>query len=129
MLSNTDTDLEPGSPVTRPDARAPVLTIRIEENRPLHERVPVRDEEGLPLGDFMVLIPGLRDLSPQQLGERLQRLQTVLHGFTEVVFADLNLPLNLLWVSVRPRPGVILELFGAMQWQLPEARLVGHRQE
>lgn len=77
----------------------------------------------------MVIFPGLRELPSHQLGERLLRLQSILQGFTEVVFADLNLPLNLLWVSVRPRPGVILELFRAMQWQLPEARLVGHLQE
>jgi hypothetical protein len=37
--------------------------------------------------------------------------------------------LNLLWVSVRPRPGVILQLFGAVKLHLPEAKLVGHRRE
>jgi len=50
-------------------------------------------------------------------------------SFSEVVFVDLNVPLNLLWVSVRPRPGVILELFGAVKLHLPEAKLVGHRRE
>ncbi len=50
-------------------------------------------------------------------------------GERVLVRVDLNVPLNLLWVSVEPRPGVILELFGAMQAQLPEARLVGHRRD
>lgn len=101
----------------------------IEGHRPLYERVPARDESGHPLGDFMVLIPGLRERSQREFAEALARLQAVLVSFAEVVFVDLNVPLNLLWVSVRPRPGVILELFGAVKLQLPEAKLVGHRQE
>ncbi len=77
----------------------------------------------------MILIPGLRDRPRHELMDRVARLQAVMLGFTEVVFVDLNLRLNLVWVSVRPRPGVILELFGAVRLGLPEARLVGQRQE
>lgn len=102
---------------------------RLEDSEPLYLRAPARDAAGRPLGDFMVLIPGLRDRSRQEFAEAVARLQAVLLSFREVVFVDLNVPLNLLWVSVQPRPGVILELFGAMQQQLPEARLVGHRWE
>lgn len=101
----------------------------IEANSPLHRRVPARDEHGHPLGDFMVLIPRLRERPPQDLADALARLQAVLVSFTEVVFVDLNLPLNLLWVSVRPRPGVILELFAAVKLHLPEARLVAHQRD
>lgn len=101
----------------------------VEANTPLHRRAPARDESGHPLGDFMVLIPRLRDRPAHDLAERLARLQAVLVSFSEVVFVDLNVPLNLLWVSVRPRPGVILELFAAMKLVLPEARLVGHQQD
>ena len=57
------------------------------------------------------------------------RLQAVLTRFHEGVFVELNVPLNLLWVSVRARPGVILELFVAVRLQLPEAKLVGHRRQ
>ncbi len=99
----------------------------LEANTPLYRRAPARDEYGHPLGDFMVLIPRLRERPAHDLADALARLQAVLVSFTEVVFVDLNVPLNLLWVSVHPRPGVILELFAAMKLVLPEARLVGHQ--
>ncbi len=100
-----------------------------EPNQPLHQRAPARDENGRALGDFMVLIPGLRARPLDELSERVARLQAVLLGFQEVVFVDLNLPLNLLWISLRPRPGVMLELFGALRLHVPEAKLIGHRWE
>jgi len=101
----------------------------IEVNQPLYQRVPARDENGRPLSDFMVILPGLRDRPGYEFAASLARLQAVLVSFSEVVFVDLNVPLNLLWVSVRSRPGVILELFGAVKLHLPEAKLVGHRRE
>ena len=72
----------------------------------------------------MVLIPGLRDLPDVAISARLDLLGGVLTAFREVIFADLNLPLNLLWVSVRARPGVILEVATAIVASVPEARLV-----
>lgn len=101
----------------------------IEVNQPLYQRVPARDENGRPLSDFMVILPGLRERPRLEFTETLARLQAVLVSYSEVVFVDLNVPLNLLWVSVRSRPGVILELFGAVKLHLPEAKLVGHRRE
>jgi len=103
--------------------------LALEPNAPLYERVPTRDESGRLLGDFMVLIPGLRERPGHEFASTLACLQAVLVSFSEVVFVDLNVPLNLLWVSVRPRPGVILEVFGAVKLHLPEAKLVGHRWE
>lgn len=73
----------------------------------------------------MMLLPGLRDLPESGVGNKLALLNAVLCNCREVVFADLNLPLNLLWVSVRARPGVIVELASAIMTCLPEARLVG----
>lgn len=110
-------------------ARRSTSLLALKPNAPLYERVPTRDETGRLLGDFMVLLPGLRERPGDEFASTLARLQAVLVSFSEVVFVDLNVPLNLLWVSVRPRPGVILELFGAMKLHLPEAKLVGHRWE
>ena len=101
--------------------------VTLEQNQPLYQRVPTRDESGRCLGDFMLLLPGLRDRPSHDFGIILARLQAVLIRFSEIVFVDLNLPLNLLWVSVRPRPGVILEVLYAVRLQIPEAKLVGHR--
>ena len=104
----------------------PSLTT-LEANRPLYERVPTRDECGQRLSDFMILFPGLRDRPAHQLAEALGSMQAVLGRYAEVVFADLNMRLNLLWVSVRPKPGVILEIAGALKALMPEALLVGEK--
>lgn len=92
---------------------------------PLYRRVPTHDQDGQPLSDFMMLIPGLREWPWARRNDRLAGLHAVLGGFPEVVFADLNLPLNLLWVSVRNTPGIILHLAAAIQARVPEAKVVG----
>ena len=102
----------------------PSQDMLLEFHQPLYQRVPTRDVDGKLLGDFMVLIPGLRNRPRHQFTATLARLQAVLGQFTEVVFADLNVPLNLLWVSVRPRPQIILDIAAAIMLHVPEARLV-----
>lgn len=99
----------------------------MESHRPLYERVPTRDVDGKLLSDFMVLIPGLRNRPHHQFVDTLARLQAVLGQFAEVVFVDLNVPLNLLWISVRTRPKIIREVATAILLHVPEARLVAER--
>ncbi len=103
----------------------PQPTLVLESHRPLYERVPTRDEHGQRLSDFMMLFPGLRDRPAHQLADILSRMQAVLSQHTEVAFVDLNMRLNLLWVSVRPKPGVILKISAALKTLMPEALLVG----
>ncbi len=98
--------------------------VDIAGHEPLYRRVPTRDENGRLLSDFMVLIPGLRDWPRGKFTEVLAGMQGILAGFEEVVFADLNVPLNLLWVSVKAKPGIISEVAGSLQQYVPEARLV-----
>ena len=99
----------------------------LESNQePLYKRLPTHDESGNFLGDFMLLIPGLRDLPASLLQSRLQQLHRLLDAHPDVVFADLNAPLNLLWVSVRARHGITCELADEIRRHIPEARLVGH---
>jgi hypothetical protein len=126
-VSNTDAGPLSGRDALPLSGRATTFTLN--QHQPLHERVPARDRHGQPLADFMVLIPGLRNRPAAQFRDVLARLQAVLVNCTEVVFVDLNVPLNLLWISLQPRPGVILELFGTLQQRIPEARLVGQRWE
>ena len=42
------------------------------------------------------------------------------------MFAEFNLTLNLLWVSIRPIHGIRFEIAGAIQQQVPDAKLVSH---
>ncbi len=107
----------------------PRQSATLAANEPLHRRVPTRDEDGRLLSDFMVLIPGLRDWPKLRFARCVAAIQAALGEFKEVVFADLNVPLNLLWVSVKAEPGIISEVVGALQLRVPEARVVSpHRQ-
>lgn len=96
---------------------------------PLWQLAPTRDASGRPLTDFMMLIPRLRTRPTFEIARRSLDIQAVLSLHQDVVFADLNLKLNLLWVSLRPRPGAISELVAAIRLRVPEARLVAHHAE
>lgn len=99
-------------------------TVSLSANEPLHRRVPTRDEDGRLLGDFMMLIPGLRDWPKSRFMNCVAGLQAVLGDFKEVVFADLNISLNLLWVSVKAEPGIISDVAASIQHRVPEARII-----
>ena len=106
----------------------PKPTVAFETSaEPLRKRVPSHDEHGRPLCDFMVLIPGLRD-KPKYLADAvIQDVHIALSHFRHaVVFAEFNLRLNLLWVSIRPIQGIRFEIASAIQQLVPEARLVSH---
>lgn len=97
--------------------------------QPLWQRAPTRDSAGGLLTDFMMLIPRLRARTPIEIERASRDVQAVLALHRDVVFADLNLKLNLLWVSLRPRYGAISELAAAIRLRVPEAVLVGHYAE
>ena len=72
----------------------------------------------------MMLIPGLRQSPPEQQRALLARLDEVLRSHSEVVFADCNLRLNLLWISVSARPHAWRVVADAVRAALPQARLI-----
>jgi hypothetical protein len=93
---------------------------------PLWQVAPTRDSTGKRLTDFMMLIPRLRSKPLAEIERASRDIQAVLALHQAVVFADLNLKLNLLWVSLRPVPGAIGELVAAIRLCVPEAVLVAH---
>jgi len=96
---------------------------------PLWQLVPTRDMAGVRLTDFMMLIPRLRTRPHAEIERASRDIQAILALHQDVVFADLNLKLNLLWVSLRPRQGAISELAAAIRLRVPEAVLVAHYAE
>lgn len=104
----------------------PQIAVGSVPGLPLWQIAPTRDSAGARLTDFMMLIPRLRTRSPVEIERASRDIQAVLALHQDVVFADLNLKLNLLWVSLRPRPGAISELVAAIRLRIPEAVLVGH---
>ena len=97
-------------------------------DEPLWKRVPTRDHNGHPYSDFMMIIPKLRTKPHAILQDTIEEIRKVLEFYNKVVvFADLNLKLNLLWVTVKPVPGICLELPAAIRMRVPEAKLVANR--
>ncbi|MCB1876293.1 MAG: hypothetical protein KDH88_09990 [Chromatiales bacterium] len=97
---------------------------------PLWKRAPTRDADGHCVSDFMMLIPKLRERPQGYVRGVMNSIQRVFDAYGErVLFADLNLKLNVLWVSVRPIPGICLEMAAAIKTQVPEAVLVASRAE
>jgi len=99
----------------------------LDASEPLRKRAPAVDENGKALSDFMVVIPGLRKKSQMRIQQIMVEIQRILTGFGDtVVFAELNLKLNLLWVSIRPVTGISFEITEALRASIPNARLVSH---
>ncbi len=99
----------------------------LDSSEPLRNRAPAVDENGRALSDFMMIIPGLRDKPRQLIQQTLTDVHSALACFQHaVVFAEFNLKLNLLWVSIRPLHNIRCEIAAAVRLRVPDARLVSH---
>ena len=98
----------------------------LEPTESLYKLTPTSAEDGTHDSDCMELIPGKRELPEAEMAQRVSGLQAVLGRYRQVVFAGLNIRLNLLWVTVIPERGLIPDLISALRQRVPEARLVGH---
>lgn len=98
-----------------------------QPGEPLWRIVPTRDENGRLLTDFMMLIPRLCEKSAGEVERITAHIRSILSLHSEVVFADLNLALNLLWISLRPTRGAMAEIVAAIRVLVPEAVLVANQ--
>lgn len=96
----------------------------LEPGEPLYKYVPTRGADGKPLFDFMMLIPKLKTRPQEEIERVMERLQYALAPFDDVVFVNLNLKINVLWVSFNQRAGLLRDLVDAIQHYVPEAKLV-----
>lgn len=106
---------------------SPALQRESQPGEPLWRIVPTRDENGRLLTDFMMLIPRLCEKSASEVERITGHIRAILALHADVVFADLNLALNLLWVSLRPTHGAMAEIAAAIRMRVPEAVLVGNQ--
>jgi len=106
----------------------PRLSLSIlDASEPLRKRAPALDEHGKPLSDFMVIFPGLRKKSSARIQQTTREIHRVLTRYGDtVVFAELNLAINLLWVSIRPVAGIRFAIAEDLRSTIPSARLVSH---
>ena len=105
-----------------------VPQIIIEPAIPLWKRVPTKDSDGKPLSDFMMIIPRLSSKPAYLIHYTIQQIQRVIDFYKQyIVFVDLNIKLNLLWVSLKSIPGKSLEVAAALHMLIPEAKLVAQK--
>jgi hypothetical protein len=98
-----------------------------ERGEPLWKLAPKRDSAGRPYIDFIMLAPGMKERPAHEIECLTRSIQGVLARFENwVVFADFNLKLNLLWVSLQYRPGIMAEIVAALRTQAPVLKLVAH---
>ena len=99
--------------------------LNIEPAEPLWKRAPGRDAENKALTDLMMIIPKLGKKPQALIMETINKIELILQRYREVVvFADFNMRLNVLWVCVKPIPGIRFEVSAAIQECVPEALLV-----
>ncbi len=104
--------------------------VAYEPSQPLWQRVPKYDEQGRRLSDFMMIVPGLKKRRPEEIQHRLAAMAAVLERYDEVVvYADMNLKINTLWVTIRPVAGMCLEIPAAIKVAVPEALLVASKEK
>lgn len=98
---------------------------QIQNSEPLWKRAPTRDVGGKPYADFMMLIPGLRDFEASHIRDIINKMENILkHYEKDIVLADLNLKINVLWVTLQPRLGLSTEIASMIHHLIPEAKLV-----
>ncbi len=101
-----------------------------EAGQPLWQRVPKRDASGRPYVDFMMLAPGLNRRSAVEQHQVMVLVRGVLERFgDDIVFADFNLDINVLWVSLRCQPGLMTQVVCLLRAKVPMLRLVSHSPE
>jgi hypothetical protein len=102
--------------------------IDLQPAAPLWQRVPTRDAHGKLAGDFMMIITGLNKQNNLIQQRVIRELQRVLALFSkDILFVDLNLKNNILWVSYSGKPQLRLEIAGRLHDAVPEARLVAQQ--
>ena len=104
------------------------LSAEYQTAEPLWLRAPTRTDSGELAADFMMLVRNLNKLASQQQQTVLNKLHTVLDLYNkQVLLADLNLKINLLWVSHVPRPGLGFEIAAQLHYAVPEAKLISQQ--
>ena len=103
--------------------------LQIQTPQPLWQRAPTRDKEGKPYADFMMLIPGLKKFDSEHIKDIINKINVILKQYDKyIVMADLNLKINILWVTIQPQLGLSAEIAALIHHVIPEAKLVSqHR--
>ncbi len=102
------------------------LSLNLSPAEPLWKLAPTRDEDGGPVSDVLMIIPKLKTRSEKHIKDTLANIEFALKQFSnEVLFANMDMKLNTLWVSFKAVPGVYAGIVSTLKTNVPEAVLVG----
>ena len=102
------------------------LSIDLAPAEPLWKLAPTRDENGGPVSDVLMIIPKLKTRSERHIKDTLANIEFALKQFNnEILFANMDMKLNTLWVSFKAVPGVYVDIVATLKTNVPEAVLVG----
>jgi hypothetical protein len=102
------------------------LSLDITPAQPLWKLAPTKDKDGGPVSDVLMIIPKLKTRPEHYIKDTLANIEFALKQFNnEVLFANLDMKLNTLWVSFKAVPGIYAEIVSTLKTNVPEAVLVG----
>lgn len=102
------------------------LSIGINPAEPLWKLAPTRDENGNRTSDLLMIIPKLKSKPKQYVQKTLSEIEAALNQFKHLVlFVNVDMKLNTLWVSFKAQPGLFAEITASLQRHVPEAVVVG----
>jgi hypothetical protein len=102
------------------------LSINITPAEPLWKLAPTKDEDGGPVSDLLMIIPKLKSRPEETIKDTLANIEFALKQFkNEILFANVDMKLNTLWVSFKAVPGVYGDIVSTLRINVPEAVIVG----
>ncbi len=102
------------------------LSISLTPAEPLYKLAPTRDENGGPVSDLLMIIPKLKTKPEQYIKDTLANIEFALKQFSnEILFANVDMKLNTLWVSFKAVPGIYGQIVSTLKTNVPEAVIVG----
>ena len=102
------------------------LSIDLSPAEPLGKMAPTKDENGGPVSDLLMIIPKLKYKPEAVIRETFANIEFALMQHNKnILFANVDMKLNTLWVSFKAVPGVYAEIVSCLKINVPEAVLVG----
>ena len=102
------------------------LSVDVSPAEPLWKLAPTRDNDGGPVSDLLMIIPKLKSRPEDYIRDTMANIDCALKQFgNDILFANLDMKLNTLWVSFKAVPGVYGDIVSSLKISVPEAVLVG----
>lgn len=102
------------------------LSLGLSPAEPLWKLAPTRDADGNRVSDLLMIIPKLKTKPKKHIQKTLSDIERALKQFRHLVlFANVDMKLNTLWVSFKAKPGLLGDIAASLKLHVPEAVIVG----